>query len=1356
MKRQTKIILGIILFMVAITSTVVIYNDDILKYLLVRSVDNFSKGDLSLVVEEVDYKPFKSEIKLKKLNLISNDSVKNKGKASLYNLGFDSVVINNIYLWKLFKDGVIRAGEVLTAKPELIFWQSEKSVDTAFSIKQQIRFLSDYSPNTIIPLEIDTLRLKYGNLEFRNDSTKLITSSANFSVELFYFNTIKNKLNKNAKSFAFSEHIVIDISKLYQKLKNGRTLRIEKLEFNSKNEDLNLANASLSSINTGIIDSLMISELSVGGISLTEFGNLEEINLNSININTSYVSLFPSRKNKNSAFSYEKVSTEIVNFLESFTVDTLRIKDLTVDGLNNSEKLYEINGLSINLEGFKLDSSFLVNGLYPNIDKSNFSVANLKIFDDINITTSNIYYSSEDALLSVLDFKHINNKSLNISSKKILFQDIQLESILKSEYNSSIKIKAIEPDIKISLETGNHSFSFRKDNDLMNNILLSELEIVKGRIKVSKGVNSNLSLNSTDIIINFNDELTLSSIRDRKYINKILWNTEDLYFENNAEDIILSAVTTSYDGSKLHFTGGKFEQLIEDQNINSVILNWEDIILSNFELFNFIYDDNFKSKIVDIQKPIINLRYKNIKKYNDTVNIDDLISIPIDIDIKYLNIKDGLFEVDFNEKNNKKFSTGFAIIFENFMLNGALSKEDLKTQLKSFKLSNTLYLEDKLKVNAQKVSFLQADSSIKVNKVQIETSELNIAQARNINADISVEYLNMEKLYLDEMIQNNNFHFRRLKVDGPELDLSFDFDSEGVLKSNTGKLDIYNTLIFDNIDISGLETNLEFTSQQIINRVSFENTFVKWQELPTNSGLEEIFINLNKFSYKNDTNSFELLIDKVSTETNTDDLQLKEIKLISKNPVTKSNLNLELPSVDITEFFINKDDNSLVNIKNINADTLFFSLQMGMKMNKRPDFKKIEEKLGRLFNKFFINELNVENAGVEVLGDKGLDNNKKELLDFKFSLYELGYSVDDSVKILPEKIYISLKENQFLSSNGLYTYKIGDLNYNITTNSFLIDSFEIKPKLNKSDYFKHFGYQVDRFEVACGDILGNGLDIDEFIESNTLIINKLEIDSINSEIFRDKTYKFKTGIEKPMPADLPKLIEQAFLIDSLVVSNSKILYGEYVNKSNNPGVVYFDDFELTATNITNIESKILENNKLKIDFNTSLMGKPKLDAQLDILLDNPEKFSFRGKTEEMDFGIFNSLTENLFGISIIRGNGSFNIDNIISSDSISKGFITFKYKKLRIALYDRDKAELNKGVASPFFKFLVNDLLIKSNNPRWLGNTRQGLVYYTRDKERSFLNYMWKSLVSGIMSTMWHNSKEQRREKRRLRKISIN
>ena len=146
------------------------------------------------------------------------------------------------------------------------------------------------------------------------------------------------------------------------------------------------------------------------------------------------------------------------------------------------------------------------------------------------------------------------------------------------------------------------------------------------------------------------------------------------------------------------------------------------------------------------------------------------------------------------------------------------------------------------------------------------------------------------------------------------------------------------------------------------------------------------------------------------------------------------------------------------------------------------------------------------------------------------------------------------------------------------------------------------------------------------------------------------------------------------------------------------------------------------------------------------------EFWLTGRSETMDLTKLNKLTQNVIGVAITSGKGSIDVPLVSGNSLNSKGTLTFRYKKLKLALYNRDQQALQTGFKSRFMNFMINDLLLKSNNPRFVRRVRKGQVYFKRDTEKAITNYLWKSVLSGMMSTMGFNTKEQRQEKREMKK----
>ena len=212
-----------------------------------------------------------------------------------------------------------------------------------------------------------------------------------------------------------------------------------------------------------------------------------------------------------------------------------------------------------------------------------------------------------------------------------------------------------------------------------------------------------------------------------------------------------------------------------------------------------------------------------------------------------------------------------------------------------------------------------------------------------------------------------------------------------------------------------------------------------------------------------------------------------------------------------------------------------------------------------------------------------------------------------------------------------------------------------------------------------------------------------------------------------------------------------MLYRQLGPKSVVPGEIFLNDFNLTLLNVNN-NLKVVDRSSVMIaKLNARLLDDAELKLKVTFPILSPAyDFWVTGHLDKIDLTKLNSMTQNLVGITMTRGTGELDIPLISGNSHHSEGSILFKYKKLKIDLYDRDKATNTTGLTSSMANLLLNDILIKSNNPGFLRKTRPGEAYFKRDTQRFIVQYIWKSIMSGLMSTMGYNNKEQRQEKRAL------
>ena len=86
--------------------------------------------------------------------------------------------------------------------------------------------------------------------------------------------------------------------------------------------------------------------------------------------------------------------------------------------------------------------------------------------------------------------------------------------------------------------------------------------------------------------------------------------------------------------------------------------------------------------------------------------------------------------------------------------------------------------------------------------------------------------------------------------------------------------------------------------------------------------------------------------------------------------------------------------------------------------------------------------------------------------------------------------------------------------------------------------------------------------------------------------------------------------------------------------------------------------------------------------------------------------------------------------------------MNFKYNNLAIRLHQTKPGTWNM-IEQSLLSELVN-LLLADNNPNDDGKMKQGVIYFERDTTKGFFNFVWKSVLSGIKSSVGFNSKTQK------------
>lgn len=1362
MKRGKKISLIILTILTIVISIVWLSRSLIVREILIETVASRSNGDMALDLDKIDYYPFKKKIEILDLSLVvSNFDTLEIKQTKLRSVSFDSIIISDFDLWELLSKKRIKAGKIITAKPDIVFSQTQKKTNIHTSIGSHFNSVQTKDIKLqVFPIEIGILKVEYGNVLFEADSTNNYLGSADFWIELHEFNTTVDSMEFDSHSFLYSRRLIIDISNFSKPLKNGKDLNIENLKFDSKTDKLEVSSFNISSGNPDLnnsLDSIYLKNIEIAGLSISEIKKVKELKLRSIKVSDGFLSVKPFNKRKTKKTKINQEVLQILfQFIKDVEVDTLSLEKINCDIIgHNNNRIASAKGFDFELIGFSVDTSMYYNNSLPNFNYFNLALKSLTYDSIQQFETHNVTYASNEAnlKLSKVLFKDDAEK-IDFKSFGILIDGLDIDKILNNKsVNMGLSLTNPEIIINMSSKYFGHNNSKSKFSELFK---LSKVDVNQANISLfnDNGLKSNISGLDISFGIEPKGEDTLAKVN----LLDLKWASENIDFSLDDKNIQFSSSSSSYENEDLIVGNGIFKYQGNENQNKKIDIDFQNLSVSKFDIIQGVNSNKLTAERIILQKPILDLAFSINDSLKGIPQNDSLfILLPVDIIVGEFLVQEAKLKLDLeNKTHHQNLTSDIDLSIKGVDFPGVLGLEQIQQLRLDLDLHTTHFKNDNIALSVEESSFSTSDSSFNLKDISIKLDSVVTENSVIFSNRFVIKDISLTQLDYMSILRSSDFTFNALKITEPDIDLYSNRFNNQPKKEKLLNPDMYGVTknSFKSIEIESLKLKYNLSSKGSEKRVKVGDFDFKWSPgIEENSNLlKELLVDIKEVELIDTEGQTSIALERLFTNELKKDLEISEIVLNKKVSDKQNGIFLRMPHLSLKNINYNNQLSNGLEIEELSSDTLILEFTSNKTEHKQFSFTgRVEalEKYSDFVNKFNIRNSRFHNVDVEI-------NNISDSIHKKFLLDELdifvsdvGFSSGDSAMLHLKKITLDLKGRKLITADSLYEISTGEIFYDFANNSISIDSFQLKPRYGMDEFYKRAVWQTGMLDITGEKIVLSGIDFKRAITKKEYVVSAIDLDGFKLRVHRDKNYPFKHGVIKPFLSELLRGLNTKFYVDTVRVNNSNILFGLFMEGSHKPGEVFFDDVNINIRELSNMPSLMSYPPVIKLGFASKIMGKSKVTAKLYFPL-NSNDFSYSGKTDELDFRDFNSMTQNLFGISITKGKGYIDIIGINAGDSIATGSIKFKYKKLRVGLYDREKAELDKGIAAPFFSFLVNDLLIKSNNPRFLGKTRTGLVYIEPNREKSFINYIWKGLLSGIMSTMWHNSKEQRKEKKRI------
>ena len=347
-----------------------------------------------------------------------------------------------------------------------------------------------------------------------------------------------------------------------------------------------------------------------------------------------------------------------------------------------------------------------------------------------------------------------------------------------------------------------------------------------------------------------------------------------------------------------------------------------------------------------------------------------------------------------------------------------------------------------------------------------------------------------------------------------------------------------------------------------------------------------------------------------------------------------------------------------------------------------------------------------------------------------------------------DDIAVKLNGISLKTPNGMNRLSFAEIGLSTGNNEIYIRGFHLEPLFNTHDYTRKLGYQTDRLDILIPLLRLHRSDLRSLILGGKMVAGQLEIMGMVLNDFRDKRIPPRPGYKPPMPQDGLRKLKNYLRIDTVILRDGKATYAEQVGSE--PGIIFFDKMNGTLTGLTN-DSVLLHAGLIsELKATAWLMGKGKMDATMRIKFgDLRNAFTFSALIGPIDLREINPMLSKLLPAEVKSGKiKRLVVPEFRANDDVAAGKLLFYYNDLSINLLNQKETAWSK-VKTGVINFVANDIVVNNDNPTSTGKMKTGVIYFQRDKSKGIINFIWKSMLSGLKSTMGFNNKAQKELKKR-------
>ncbi len=1378
MKRAGKILLY---FFIVFFFLFGIFHDSLLSYLFKNIIQEKSKGKIVLTIDSFHIGLHFGTVAIYKPVLLFEDLyVGESNSIKVEKIAFDVVKIEGLDLFSIIFKKEVDADRFFVDKPE--FWLVENGTESKSKVQPE-GFVQALKKNndqfSEFKASIDDVEIHYGSVRITQDALSVIDpGQVDFTIRLEGFSTFHD--TSAGDNIFYSNEFRFKLRHLNKLLSSGYSLGIDSIIFSSTNRDLIIDGVSyMPSFKRKGKNSIgfVSRQIVLNDIGLDELRKMNNVKLKSVLLSEG---TFINYVNSDAEVAVDTLKNDsankIMGMLNSISVDTVSISRFNYYNIKNeNDTLISASNIDFKVTYVELDSSMQTNVIqdigFEDVSLSTGYVNVKEAMPGTSISYNNFTYSNSDRALIVSGLRVLsdsaarNGSTINLNVPEYRIKGISMHKLQRNEKQLvSVYLDNPKGDFLMA-DSGIKENRKQQKNIFPLDLYFYEIVITNGNFNVANDSEGRADIRGLDMYIT--GMQLAGTLNDSIYFESVDISSTGISASLKKKNISIQVEAFRYSSGSLLLKNFRFQQEMLN---GKTTFKAQSLGFSGFNKEQFLRGGDLYFDTLFFVKPLINGSYTYNQTETDSSEkksaLDSIVS-PVQLNVKAVVFENGVVNttVVINDKIVKldadyNISVGAIDIKKGDTIKTVM--ESIPWRINVDNLVAGSY-NHRLHIGNLVADSYQSKFSVK----QVSVSPDATPDSSNIFVrSFTIPLLEVRGLDYNLLLWHDSLNCSAIQIEKPDIDISYTDNSVVVSKEKGDKLidpADFMVLKYDTIEIAGLKLNLERKGEE--KNETFRVSKLNFSHYNSVTGkdvnlISNVVFSLNELNYFNRLTSQSFVLKKCFIDRADNALLISKVgsyrinddgsDVTDKKGIAFSMDDIELKGIMVESTLPTSISAKILDVKNVNLNIV---------KEKSEDNSKDKFSIDPDIMKRFSNVLSLLQLDTALMGDVSLNiRTINENDNSTVNLDRIGVFVEKikldtclanmSGSTIIDQITIDLKGKTRISKDSLYEIHSGKLHYNFPDQKMVVDSFYLTPLYEPDEFFSKAVYQTDRVNLFVPRLEVDNINLNELVTKNHLQISSIDFYSVEAEMFRDKHYAIKPGMHKVLPREQIMAVKRLFTIDTIRIIDSYLKYKEMSEKADEPGEVYFDNINLSAYNLTN-SLEVDEKRDLIIQFNGDVMGQAGIDMNIHFPLnESATSFSLRGKTDDIKLSTLNPLTTNLLGIGIVKGTGSVEVNHIEGSDSTALGSLVFRYKNLRLLPYSRNKEKLRSGALSPLLSFMINDLVVKSNNPKFARKPRVGQVYFVRDTRKGIINFIWKGVLSGVTSTLGFNNKDLRKVKK--------